>query len=260
MERFSSFDGAQIAYGVLGDEPDAHAAVLCHHGFASTSVVNWIRPGLADAVAGAGRRVVLIDARGHGESDHPHEPEAYANGAMSRDVAALLDHLGLERVDMAGYSMGSFVTLGLAASGDPRLRSIFLGGAGTAQVRTARPEVALAIADGLEADDPSSITGARAKAFRYFADATGQDRLALAAIQRSSTAVDADGVAAIRLPTVVVNGARDTIVGDPGSLARLIPRARSVVVPGNHLSAVTRPEFRDELVTFARAAGAAPGS
>lgn len=249
MERYASFDGTQIAYGTAGEEPSA-GAVLLHHGFASTSQINWVRPGLVDALTEAGRRVVFIDARGHGESAHPHDPAAYSNNAMATDVRALIDHLDLEGVDMAGYSMGSFVTLAVAPD-EPRIKSIFLGGAGAAQIRTGGAEWATAIAEALEADDPSTITNASAKAFRNFADATGQDRLALAAIQRSGNGLSEELVSSLRLPALVVNGEKDTLVGDPGSLAALIDGARSLVVPGDHLSAVVKPEFRDALVSWA---------
>lgn len=249
MERFDSFDGTAIAYGIAGTE-DGKSAVLLHHGFASTSEINWRRPGLVDALVESGRRVVFLDARGHGESDRPHDPAAYANGAMGRDVQALMDHLEMESFDMAGYSMGSFVALGVAAS-DPRIRSMFLGGAGTAQIGTSRRDVASAIADALESDDPSSISDPSARAFRNFADATGQDRLALAAIQRSGRWIDPTVVSSIKVPTVVVNGERDTLVGPPSSLASLIEGARSVVVPGDHISAVVKPEFRTALVDWA---------
>jgi pimeloyl-ACP methyl ester carboxylesterase len=251
MERFSSFDGQSIAYGVSGDEPDTNAAVLLHHGFASTSRINWIRPGLVGALEAVGRRVVVIDARGHGQSDRPHEPEAYGGGAMVRDVVALLDHLGLERVDLAGYSMGAFVAIGVAAAGELRLRSLLLGGAGIGQVRGSRPEVASAIAEALEADSPTAIESASARAYRNFADATGQDRFALAAIQRSGIGLDVDAAAAVSVPTVVVNGEQDTLVGDPYSLGGLIRGARTIIVPGDHLSAVMKAGFREALVVWA---------
>jgi pimeloyl-ACP methyl ester carboxylesterase len=249
MEHLSSFDGTQIAYEVMGEEA-GDSAVLLHHGFASTSAINWVRPGLADALVSAGRRVVLVDARGHGESDHPHDPAAYAGNAMARDVSALADHLGLATIDMAGYSMGAFVTIHVAGT-ERRLRSIFLGGIGTGQVRTNRGETVRAIIEAFETDEPSTIENVSAKAFRNFADATGQDRLALAAIQRASSGLDPDTVSRITLPTVVVNGDRDTLIGDPGSVAALISHAKSVVVPGDHISAVVKPEFRQSLVGWA---------
>lgn len=247
---FQSFDGLRIAYGVAGAEA-GESAVLLHHGFASSAEINWIRPGAVEALVAAGRRVVYFDARGHGSSEHPHEVARYADSAMARDVSALADHLGLETFDMAGYSMGSFVTMTVAVR-DPRVTSCFLGGAGTGQMRVRQPEVAARIAEALESDDPREVTDPSARAFRSFADATKQDRLALAAIQRADRAREGEEASRISVPVMVVNGAGDTMVGDPGSLAQLIPGAKSLVVPGDHISAVTKAEFRQAIVDWMR--------
>src|SRR6478672_13252418 len=107
MERFASFDGTGIAYTIVGSGPDA----LLLHGFAADHHVNWVAPGIVDALVAAGRRVIAYDARGHGQSDKPHDPAAYENDAMVRDARSLLDHLGVESVDVVGYSMGALVSL-----------------------------------------------------------------------------------------------------------------------------------------------------
>ncbi|MGH9296466.1 MAG: alpha/beta fold hydrolase [Acidimicrobiales bacterium] len=247
MERFASFDGIEIAYDVLaaGERP-----VLLLHGFASTARLNWIRPGLTAALTDARRSVIVLDARGHGESDAPHDQASYAGGAMVRDVISLLDHLGVREVDVAGYSMGSFVAMSLATR-DARVLSLFLGGAGTGQVRIRRPQVTAAIAEALEAEDPNTIEHPSARAFRSFADATHSDRIALAAVQRATQPPTGEELGRIGVPTLVVNGDRDTLIGDPTSLSDLIPGARCLLVPGNHMSAVVRPEFRDALVAWA---------
>src|ERR1700722_17086264 len=105
VDRFESFDGVGIAYVTAGSGPD----VLLLHGFAADYPANWVAPGVVDALVGAGRRVIGFDARGHGQSDKPHDPAAYDNDAMTRDARGLLDHLGVERVDVVGYSMGALV-------------------------------------------------------------------------------------------------------------------------------------------------------
>ena len=250
MERFSSFDGLSLAYAVAGSEA-AGRAVLLHHGFASSARVNWERPGVVAALVEAGRRVVAFDARGHGSSEAPHAPAAYAAGAMARDVSALLDHLGLEQVDMAGYSMGAFVTVELAGGAtEPRLRSLLLGGIGTAQLLGERPP-SETIAAALEAEDATSVSDPSGRAFRYFADATGQDRLALAAVQRAWRGVDLEVLGRITQPALVVNGHADTLAGDPFAVASLIPGGRALSVPGDHLSAVMKPEFRQAMLDWA---------
>jgi pimeloyl-ACP methyl ester carboxylesterase len=250
MQRFSSFDGTGIAYDVAGPV-NGDRPVLLHHGFASTSQINWVRPGLVEAITCAGRRVLLLDARGHGESDRPHDPAAYAEGAMARDVSALLDHLQIGEADMAGYSMGSSVALQAAAL-DRRIASVLLGGIGPRQLGGGRGGETIArIVEALETDAPASVSDPTARAFRSFAEATGQDRLALAAIQRATSARDLELLASVSVPALVVNGADDTLAGDPAEMAARIPGAKSLVVPGDHLSAVVKPEFRRALAGWA---------
>ena len=125
MKTFRSFDGLEIAYLDAGHGP----AVILSHGFAADHRINWVVPGVVDALVEAGRRVVAPDARGHGRSAKPHDPEAYAGDAMGRDIQALWDHLGLTQVDVVGYSMGSLVSARLVPL-EPRAQSLILGGVG----------------------------------------------------------------------------------------------------------------------------------
>lgn len=249
MPDFASFDGVRICFAEMGDVP-VDPVVLLHHGFGSDSRTNWVRPGVAAALVDSGWRVVLVDARGHGRSEKPHDPVAYGGGAMARDVEALLDHMGIEEVSIVGYSMGSFVAMRVAVT-DPRVRALVLGGAGKARASIAASDQSERIAEALEAADRFTITDPTARAYRNFADATGADRLALAAIQRSRSgppSVDVPG--SIKVPTLVVNGDRDTLVGRLDSLSEAIPGAEMELVPGDHLSAVVAPQFREAIVRF----------
>src|SRR4051794_40604827 len=125
MNRIPSFDGVEIAYWVRGEGPDT----LLMHGFASDAAGNWGTPGIADALVGAGRRVIMYDARGHGLSGKPHDSMAYETGAMERDASVVLDHVGVDAVDIVGYSMGAIVATRLVPL-EPRTRSLVLGGIG----------------------------------------------------------------------------------------------------------------------------------
>lgn len=242
MPAFDSFDGTTIHYTDEGDGPP----VLLLHGFASSADINWRRSGLHDALVDAGFRVVAPDARGHGRSDKPHDPAAYADDAMARDVSALLDHLGIDRVDVVGYSMGGIVGLA-AATREPRVRSLVVGGVGR---NAALPEAdRAAIAEALEGGDEASP---RAKAFRSFARATGGDLAALAALQRANY-VHESTPEEVRVPVLVVTGADDTLAGAPDALAARIPGAEARSVPGNHLNAVTKPELHAAVLDFLRA-------
>src|ERR1700694_761513 len=96
------------------DEGEGEPIVLVH-GFASTKEVNWVYPGWVSTLVGAGRRAIALDNRGHGQSSKLYDPADYHTDRMVEDVLALLDHLGLARADLFGYSMGARICAFLAA-------------------------------------------------------------------------------------------------------------------------------------------------
>jgi pimeloyl-ACP methyl ester carboxylesterase len=106
------------------------------------------------------------------------------------------------------------------------------------------------LAEGLLADDPSAIADRTAAAFRSFADSTGADLRALAAIQRARRSAPRPATPPISVPTLVIVGDGDTLVGSPHELAARVPGATVAIVSGDHLSAVFDPKFREEIVTF----------
>ena len=246
MERFTSFDGVGIAFEATGAGP----AVLLLHGFAADHHANWVAPGVVDALVAAGRRVIAPDARGHGRSDKPHDPAAYADGAMVRDARALLDHLDVSEVDLCGYSMGSLVSMALTPI-EPRVRALVLGGVGGRAADRA-PVNRGRVADALLADDVSGFDPA-SRAFRRFAERTGADRKALAALQRARRTEPVSRLSDIAVPTLVLTGDRDVLVGPPDALAARIPGARARIVSGDHLTAVFDPAFRGAIVEFVTA-------
>jgi pimeloyl-ACP methyl ester carboxylesterase len=246
MESFTSFDGVPIAYTVLGDGP----TVLMLHGFAASALGNWIRPGIADAIVASGRRAILYDARGHGQSGKPHDRAAYENNAMVRDAQALLDHLHVGACDVVGYSMGSIVSVRLVPV-EARARSLVLGGVGGRIRRAGDGARRSRIADALEARDGAHMDQ-EGRDFRRFAERSGNDMRALVAIQRAGIVGQSEPgtLAGIKVPTLVVAGADDRLAGSPQELADRIPGAVAEVVPGNHLSAVGKPELAKAIVDF----------
>jgi pimeloyl-ACP methyl ester carboxylesterase len=244
METFRSFDGLEIAYLDAGRGP----AVILSHGFAADHRINWVVPGVVDALVASGRRVVAPDARGHGRSAKPHDPEAYAGDAMERDIQTLMDHLELTQVDVVGYSMGSLVSARLVPL-EPRARSLILGGVGGRMGQVRRPANRGAIARALEAGDSGAGDDPGARAFRQFAERTGADRLALAAIQRAPVGAPS-ALGDIAVPTLVLTGDAYALVGTPDALVRKIPGATSQLLRGNHLSAVGDPAFARSIVDF----------
>src|SRR6204780_5699777 len=143
---FFSHDGVEIAFL---DEGEGEPIVLVH-GFASNKEANWVAPGWVTTLTRAGRRVIALDNRGHGASAKLYDPADYHSAIMAENVRGLLDHLGLPRADVMGYSMGARITAFLAMANPERLDSGVLGGVGIRLVGGVglQPE---AIAQGLEA-------------------------------------------------------------------------------------------------------------
>ena len=119
-------DNIEIAFV---DEGEGEPIVLVH-GFASTKEVNWVAPGWVTTLTRAGRRVIALDNRGHGQSSKLYDPALYSTTLMAGDVRALLDHLGVARADVMGYSMGARIAAFLAVDHPGAVRSAILGGLG----------------------------------------------------------------------------------------------------------------------------------
>jgi pimeloyl-ACP methyl ester carboxylesterase len=69
--------------------------------------------------------LILVDARGHGGSDKPHDPAAYSPTAMVGDLLSVLDACGVPKTHFYGHSMGGGIGLQTAKLSPQRLRSSF---------------------------------------------------------------------------------------------------------------------------------------
>jgi pimeloyl-ACP methyl ester carboxylesterase len=245
MPRFTH-DDVEIAFL---DEGEGEPIVLVH-GFASNKAVNWVYPGWVTTLTRAGRRVIALDNRGHGDSTKLYDPAAYHSAVMAEDVRALLDHLGLPRADVMGYSMGARNTAFLALAHPDRVRAAVFGGLGMGLVEGGGlPET---IAAALEAPALADVADPSGHMFRAFAEQTHSDLRALAACIRGSrqTLTRAE-IGRIAVPVLVAVGSSDQIAGPADQLAALIPGARALVIPGrDHMLAVGDRVFKAGVVEF----------
>ena len=249
MQHFSSA-GVDIAFIDEGAGLATKPPVLLIHGFASNVTVNWIDPGWVRTLTRAGHRVIGIDNRGHGESEKLYDEAAYGPKLMAEDARRLLDHLGIDRAHVFGYSMGARVTAFLALAHSARVRSAVFGGLGANMVRGlagARP-----IAKAMLAPSIDDVTNAAARTFRAFADATGSDRRALAAcVVGSREALPEEEVKKIAVPVLVAVGDQDVIGGSAAELAAMIPGAEAYVIAGrDHMKAVGDARFKEKVVAW----------
>lgn len=239
-------DGVEIAFL---DEGEGEPVVLVH-GFASNKEVNWVFPGWVSTLRRAGRRVIALDNRGHGASTKLYDPAAYHSALMADDVRALIDHLGLPRADVMGYSMGARISAFLALAHPERVRSVVLGGLGMGLIAgVGDPE---RIARGLEAASMADVTDPDARQFRSFAEQTRSDLHALAACMRGSRqTLSREDVGRIDVPLLVAVGSKDTIAGPPEELAALVPHAQALVIPNrDHMLAVGDKTYKVGVLEF----------
>ena len=245
MQSFDS-DGVRIAYT---DEGEGEAILLIH-GFASNVATNWRDAHWLRTLTGAGRRVIALDCRGHGRSEKLYDPSLYGAPAMAEDARRLLDHLGIERADVMGYSMGARIAAFLVFTHQPRVRSLVLAGMGVNLVRGMVGTGPLARA--LEAPRIQDVSNDTARSFRAFAEQTGSDLKALAACMRGPREkITAQDLAQIAVPTLVAVGSEDVIAGSGKELASLIPGAQLLDIAGrDHMKAVGDARFKHGVLDF----------
>jgi pimeloyl-ACP methyl ester carboxylesterase len=246
-----SFSHGSVGLAYL-DEGAGEPIVLVH-GFASSKDVNWVQPGWVSTLTGAGRRVIALDNRGHGQSTKLYEPADYHTDRMAADVHALLSHLEIGRADVMGYSMGARITAFLAAAYPDRVRSAILGGLGIHLVDgVGLPE---SIAEALEAPSLADVTDPQGRTFRAFADQTRSDRRALAACIRGSRQVLSRAqAAALKPPVLIAVGTKDVVAGRAQALADVIPGSQVLDIPGrDHMLAVGDKVYKAGALKFLEA-------
>jgi pimeloyl-ACP methyl ester carboxylesterase len=239
-------DNIEIAFV---DEGEGEPIVLVH-GFASTKEVNWVAPGWVTTLTRAGRRVIALDNRGHGQSSKLYDPALYSTTLMAGDVRALLDHLGVARADVMGYSMGARIAAFLAVDHPGAVRSAILGGLGIRLVDGVG--LPTSIADALEAPTLLDVPDQEGRMFRTFAEQTKSDLRALAAcIRGSRQTLTRAQVAGIHAPVLVAVGTKDDVAGSARDLAALIPGAQTLDIPGrDHMLAVGDKTFKQSVLDF----------
>jgi pimeloyl-ACP methyl ester carboxylesterase len=244
--RFKTFDGLNLAWTETGSPNGRPTLVL--HGFLASAQLNWIDPGLAAAMATTGRRIILPDLRGHGQSDAPTDPTAYPKDALPQDQEVLLAQLGITDFDLIGYSLGARTAVRILARGHSRPAKVFLGGMGDAGITTVGTRKDY-FEDGIK--NGPNAKDARAGAYiQTILKQRGMSPEAALGVLSTQVSTPGNVLATIKTPVRVVNGDQDRDNGDPMALAAALGNATCQLVPGNHLSAVGEPAFRDTLVAF----------
>jgi pimeloyl-ACP methyl ester carboxylesterase len=217
--------------------------LVLHHGF-SQNLETWRQLGYTDVLR-RDRRLVLLDARGHGRSSKLLDPAAYDLRARVDDVLAVLDVLKLPWVDFLGYSMGGWIGFGFARHASNRVRSLIVGGA--------HP-----FADASWRDAFGAVDGTDPDAFIAAFEATIGDRIpdaarplvarndlqALAASAATERPSNEPVLSKLRIPCLFYAGELDARHDLVRACAQRVAGATFVSLSGaGHVDAIMRPEL-----------------
>ncbi len=229
-------NGVKIHYEVSG----AGAPLVIQHGF--TLDVEVVKALGYPKYFEKGRRIILIDARGHGLSDKPRGPDNYGMRKSAGDILAVLDDLGISKAGYFGYSMGGVIGFALAKYAPGRLRFLVIGGAHpyADELKSFRmidgkdQEAFLNAMEGLveEKIDPGLIP----ELFK-------NDLEALTAAARPRPSME-DVLPNIKIPCLLYAGTADSRHELVESCARRIPGAGFVSFPElNHVECYSRADL-----------------
>lgn len=240
---FTARDGVELAWHELG----AGRPLVLIHGYFSNAEVNWLRYGHARLLADAGFRVIMPDLRGHGHSGKPHDAASYPPDRLADDGFDLVAHLGLTDYDLAGYSLGGRTAVRMLVRGATPGRAVLCGmgldGILDTYGRGGYFRNVLTNLGSFERGTSEWMTEA-------FLKTTGGDPEALLRILDTFVDTSRAELAAIGLPVLVVTGVDDDDNGSGVALAEAIPGARFESIPGNHMSAVMKPELGRAIADF----------
>lgn len=245
MQRFAARDGVTLAWRELG----AGRPVVLIHGYFSNAWTNWIRYGHAARIAAAGCRVIMPDLRGHGASDRPHDPAAYPPDVLADDGLDLVAHLGLVDYDLGGYSLGARTAIRMLARGATPARAVIAGMGLAGLLHTAGRG---GFFRRVLTNPGTFPRGTSEWMTEAFLKTTGGDPAALLMILETFVDTPEPVLRGLGLPVLALAGVDDDDNGAIAALADVLPDVRVVTVPGNHMSAVVRPELGQAIADFLR--------
>jgi pimeloyl-ACP methyl ester carboxylesterase len=210
--------GVRIHYELEGQG----VPLVLQHGF-TRSIESWIKRGYVKELS-RDCRLLLVDARGHGDSEKPHDPQAYSAELMTGDIAAVLDDLGIQKANYWGYSMGGRIGFQLMRLYPSRCSSYIIGGMSPYPQASEEEERFVARLDTM------TRLGALANALGLF----DNDFKALHAFRQNVSSWPATGdlLSSIGAPCLLYAGERDAFHDGAKEAAKHIQHASFVSIPG----------------------------
>jgi len=245
----AKLNGIEIEY----QDGGRGSAVLLGHGYSATGRMwDGQRAALGDRY-----RIVSWDMRGHGHTESPPDAAQYSAALTVADMRALLEHCGIEGAVVGGLSLGGYVSLAFYLAHPEMVRALVICDSGpgyrNAEARAAWNKRAHERAAELEAKGLEVLAG-RSREMReamgHHASAQGLAHAARGMLAQEGSEV-IDGLASIRVPTLVIVGDQDQPFLAPCEyMAKKIPGARLEVIPGaGHSSNLDQPAIFNRVVS-----------
>lgn len=241
-------DGVEIYFEDHGQGP----VVLLTHGYSAASTM-W-----RDQVATLrdDHRVIVWDMRGHGRSDYPEDQHLYSEVHTVADMAALLDHCGVDAAVIGGLSLGGYSSLAFHLAHPGRTRALMLFDTGPGfkkdDARDAWNRYAVERADALDSEGLSALSSSDEVKQAQHRSSDGLARAARGMLtQRDASVINS--LPDIAVPTLVLVGADDTnFLAATDYMAAKIPNAAKVVIPdAGHAANIHQPAaFNDAMRSF----------
>ena len=234
--HFEATDGIQLAVHETGEG----RPLILIHGYFSDAETNWIKFGHAALLAEAGYRVIMPDLRAHGQSGKPHDTVHYPRDILAEDQFTLIEHLGLTDFDLGGYSLGGRTVARMLARGCAPRRAVISGmgllGLTDTGSRAGHFRNVLENIGKHERGSPEFMAEA-------FLKTSGGDPVALLRILDSFVDTPIEAIKGFDLPVAVICGEDDQDNGSAAALTEALPQGTLISVPGNHMSAVVKPDL-----------------
>ena len=234
---YAPINGLDMYYEIHG--AGGVPLLVIHGAFGNTGLFGGeLVPALAET-----RQVIVMDQQAHGRTADIDRPLSVAQ--MADDTAALIEHLGLEQVDVFGYSMGGGITFRLAVARPELVRKLVIAG-----VYTSGAGAYPGVVAGMESLSPEVFAGSPLEA-SYFAVAPNPDNWPVLIEKIKALGTDAeaysltpDEVRGIAAPVLYIIGDSDIVLpehavevfrllggGVPGDLTGL-PKSQLAILPG----------------------------
>ena len=237
---FTDNNGVRIHYHVEGEGPP----LVLHHGWSGNGD-HWRYFGYVEELK-RDYQLILMDARGHGSSDKPHDPEAYSMEHRVSDVVAVMDDLDIGSAHFFGYSMGGGIGFRFAKFAAERARSLIIGGASASGQDPNAPHPVLGM---LEAGPEAWVavwerSGLLSPEFRDRLLANDFEAL-IAGVTVPQRGVE-DDLPSMTMPILLYVGENDDLASPMAvqENANRLPNATFVSLPGlDHIQAETRSDL-----------------